>query len=87
MKLALPVLPAVLTLLLPLARATEPAPAAGATIIVLDASGSMVERINGETKIDIAKRAVRELVASLPDDTRLGLVVYSHRKPDDCDDI
>jgi Ca-activated chloride channel family protein len=72
------------------ARAAQPttAPGAGAsTLIVLDASGSMTERIKGETKIDIAKRAVRELVASLPDDARLGLVVYGHRKPDDCNDI
>lgn len=61
----------------------EPAP----SLIVFDASGSMKERIGGEAKIDIAKRAVTELVATLPDDTRLGLVVYSHRKPQDCDDI
>ena len=72
------------------ARAAQPATAPGAgasTLIVLDASGSMTERIKGETKIEIAKRAVRELVASLPDDARLGLVVYGHRKPDDCNDI
>lgn len=70
------------------AAQTTTAPGAGAsTLIVLDASGSMTERIKGETKIDIAKRAVRELVASLPDDARLGLVVYGHRKPDDCNDI
>lgn len=60
---------------------------AARTIIVLDASGSMRERIKGETKMDIAKRAVRELVESLPDAGQLGLVVYSHRKPNDCDDI
>jgi Ca-activated chloride channel homolog len=72
------------------ARAAQTAstPVGGAsTLIVLDASGSMAERIKGETKIDIAKRAVRELVAGLPDDARLGLVVYGHRKPDDCNDI
>jgi Ca-activated chloride channel family protein len=71
------------------APAAPTASVAGAapTIIVLDASGSMHERIKGETKIDIAKRAVRELVASLPDDARLGLVVYSHRHPGDCKDI
>jgi Ca-activated chloride channel family protein len=65
-----------------------PAAAVGApTLIVLDASISMRELINDETKIDIAKRAVRELVESLPDNARLGLVVYGHRKPNDCDDI
>jgi Ca-activated chloride channel family protein len=70
------------------AAQTTTAPVTGAsTLIVLDASGSMAERIEGETKMDIAKRAVRELVASLPDDARLGLVVYGHRKPVDCNDI
>jgi Ca-activated chloride channel homolog len=57
------------------------------TLIVLDASGSMKERIKGESKIDIAKRAVRELVAGLPDDVRIGLVVYSHRSLSNCEDI
>ncbi|HQF39316.1 MAG TPA: VWA domain-containing protein [Opitutaceae bacterium] len=61
----------------------EPAPC----LIVFDASGSMHERLGGETKIDIAKRAVSELVATLPAETRLGLVVYGHRKPQDCEDI
>jgi Ca-activated chloride channel family protein len=71
------------------AFASDPAgtPPSGATIIVLDASGSMRERIKGETKMDIAKRAVRELVESLPAETNLGLVVYSHRKANDCADI
>lgn len=58
----------------------------GDTLIILDASGSMNERIRGETKIVIARRAVRELVGSLPDNTRLGLVAYSHRR-NACDDI
>jgi Ca-activated chloride channel family protein len=71
----------------------RPAPAAAGpaastpTIIILDASGSMRERIKGETKIEIAKRAVRELVGALPADARLGLVVYGHRSLNDCDDI
>lgn len=58
----------------------------GDTLIILDASGSMNERIRGESKIVIARRAVRELVESLPDNTRLGLVAYSHRR-NSCDDI
>jgi Ca-activated chloride channel family protein len=67
--------------------AANPPGSTALALIVLDASGSMTERIKGETKIEIAKRAVCELVQSLPDDTRLGLVVYGHRKPNDCDDI
>ncbi len=59
---------------------------AGDTIIVLDASGSMNERIRGETKMAIAHRAVRELIESLPATTRIGLVAYSHRS-NRCDDI
>ena len=61
--------------------------AEGSTIIVLDASGSMRGRIGGESKMDVAKRSVRELVEALPDGTPLGLVVYSHRKAGDCRDI
>jgi Ca-activated chloride channel homolog len=63
--------------------AADPVP----TIIVLDASGSMRERIKGESKMVIAKRAIKELVESLPDGANVGLVVYSHRKSNDCDDI
>jgi len=74
-------------LVLPGIAPAAPTASAPATLIVLDASGSMRERIKGETKMEIAKRAVRELVASLPDEARLGLVVYSHRTRNDCDDI
>ncbi|MCB1124169.1 MAG: VWA domain-containing protein, partial [Verrucomicrobiae bacterium] len=49
-------------------------------IIVLDASGSMRSRIKGETKMTIAKQTVGDLVASLPDEAEVGLVVYGHRK-------
>lgn len=59
----------------------------GATMIVLDASSSMRGRIGGEAKMEIAKRVVRELIESLPDDAILGLVVYGHRRISACDDI
>ena len=72
----------------PASTRAAPAPAA-ATLIILDASSSMTERIKGqtETKMDIAKRAVRELVEGLPDHARVGLVVYGHREQNNCDDI
>jgi len=57
------------------------------TIVVLDASGSMQERIKGETKMAIAKQAIAELVSTLPAGMPLGLVVYSHRKGNSCEDI
>lgn len=59
----------------------------GATLIVFDASGSMRGRIDGETKMEIARRVVRDLVNGLPEGTRLGLVAYGHRKSSDCNDI
>jgi len=88
MKLFAGILLLCLALALPRPAAAATGPAASApTIIILDASGSMRERIKGEAKIDIAKRAVRELVGGLPADARLGLVVYGHRSLNDCDDI
>lgn len=74
-------------LLVPLRAIAAPSAApASATLIVLDASGSMRERIGGETKMVLAQRAVRELVEGLPPATILGLVAYSHRR-NECNDI
>jgi len=88
MKLASRLLLTVSAFLLPSVVPAAPAAAAAApTLIVLDASSSMTEQIKGETKIAIARRVVRELVESMPDGARLGLVVYGHRKQNDCDDI
>ena len=72
----------------PLATFGSIAPAADppATIIVLDASGSMRERLQRHKKIDIARAVVRELVHGLPDDFRLGLAAYGHRN-NDCTDL
>ncbi|BDS06152.1 hypothetical protein NT6N_11920 [Oceaniferula spumae] len=56
-------------------------------IIVLDASGSMWGQVNGEAKIVIARRVIRNLVSKLPDNVHLGLVAYGHRKKGDCADI
>ncbi|MBB5353747.1 Ca-activated chloride channel family protein [Haloferula luteola] len=63
--------------------------AEGATkmILVLDASGSMWGRIEGRSKIEIAREAVAKLVDQLPDETELGLVAYGHREKGKCDDI
>ncbi len=44
-------------------------------------------RIKGESKIEIAKHVVHELVDGLPDSTRLALVVYGHRRTTGCNDI
>lgn len=59
--------------------------------IILDASGSMMAKIGKETKIDIAKRVLIDLVESLKDRTDLTLAIRvyghkSHRDKKDCKD-
>ncbi|MCP5093280.1 MAG: VWA domain-containing protein [Gammaproteobacteria bacterium] len=72
-------------LLLPLTVvADEPA---NDLILVLDASNSMWGQIQGENKIVIARRAVGELIDGLPEESRVGLVAYGHRREGDCADI
>ncbi len=51
---------------------------------ILDASGSMLEEISGEMKIEIARQTLRDLVDRLPADggeveLNVGLRVYGHR--------
>ena len=59
----------------------------GDAILVLDGSGSMWGQINGEAKITIAKSVLADLLADLPEDRRLGLMAYGHRREGDCADI
>jgi len=56
-------------------------------IIIFDGSGSMWGKVNGEQKINIAKKVVRDLVDGLDNSVELGLMAYGHRKKGDCDDI
>ena len=58
-------------------------------MIVLDASGSMRGQIEGRTKMEIAKQAIREVLKTIPEDVRVGLRVYGHQSPrykHDCKD-
>ena len=48
--------------------------------IILDASGSMLEEMDGRPKFDIARDAVRSLVNELPPNCMVALRVYGHRK-------
>tara|TARA_R110002073_G_scaffold88220_2_gene209360 strand:- start:18177 stop:22727 length:4551 start_codon:yes stop_codon:yes gene_type:complete len=48
--------------------------------IILDASGSMLSKVEGRRKFDVARDAVRELLAALPAGTHVALRVYGHRK-------
>ena len=75
-----------LALLLPFAH-LQPASAAtdGRLVLVLDSSGSMQDRIQGGTKIAVAKRALGTVVDHLPDDAQVGLRVYGARVDDEND--
>ena len=58
----------------------------GATVaVVFDASGSMLQRIGNERRIDIAKQAVGTLVREvLPASVGFSLRVFGHKEADSC---
>lgn len=72
-----------------LGLALFPAPAAAGEnlMLVLDASGSMWGRIDGRSKVEIARETVAGVLAEWNPDNALGLVAYGHRRKGDCDDI
>ncbi len=58
---------------------TTPAQAAEETVpvmVILDASGSMLAKDAPGLRIDAAKDAVKNLINTVPDDARMGLMVY-----------
>ncbi len=56
-------------------------------VFILDGSGSMWQKIDGEFKIAVAKTVMKGLVEKLPDSTRASLVAYGHNRKSDCEDI
>ena len=49
-------------------------------VVILDASGSMQDTFSGDrtkSKMEAAKAALQEVLAKVPDDTRIGLLVFS----------
>jgi len=56
-------------------------------ILVLDASGSMRAKIDGKSKMDIAKEVVGKIVTNWKPEDELGLIAYGHRQKGSCDDI
>jgi hypothetical protein len=48
--------------------------------VILDASGSMLETMQGRTKFELAREAVEEVLATLPPGPQVALRVYGHRK-------
>lgn len=74
------------TLLVSLALAA-PLAAQDQVMLVLDASGSMWGRIDGKTKVEIARETIAGLLGDWKDANQLGLVAYGHRRRGDCEDI
>ncbi|MEA3455988.1 MAG: VWA domain-containing protein, partial [Campylobacterota bacterium] len=56
-------------------------------VIIFDASGSMWGQINGVTKIEIARDALKNVIKEWNPNVELGLTVYGHRTKGDCNDI
>ena len=56
-------------------------------VIIFDASGSMWGQINGVTKLEIARDALKNVVREWNPSVELGLTVYGHRTKGDCNDI
>jgi len=56
-------------------------------MFILDSSGSMAGKVDGEIKIDVAKKVMQEVVPEMPSEIAVGLTVYGHRRPGDCSDI
>jgi len=56
-------------------------------MIILDASGSMWGTAGEQVKIKAATDVLHQLIPSLPNEVKLGLTVYGHRRKGDCTDI
>ena len=64
-----------------LPRGNPYSPAKRTVLIVFDASSSMEEKINGETKIHIAKRVLEDVLTNADKNINLGFRVYGSKKP------
>lgn len=47
--------------------------------IILDSSGSMANKMGAKTRMELAKEAIKEFTASLPEQANVGLRVYGHK--------
>ncbi len=56
-------------------------------LFILDASGSMREKVDNQEKLTVAKQVMTNLVKELPDEANVGLELFGHRKRGSCDDI
>ncbi|MEN3940158.1 VWA domain-containing protein [Prosthecobacter sp. SYSU 5D2] len=71
-------------LLVPLASSAEPAMA---NIVVFDASGSMWNKMENSTRIEIARQVMSQFMDGYDATQPLGVIAYGHRKRGDCEDI
>ena len=63
----------------------EPGAAPGAVEVILDASGSMLQRLGDKRRIELAREALLDLTGSaLPAGTPFALRVFGHREADSC---
>ena len=59
---------------------------AGVVHLIFDASGSMLRRMTGGRRIDVAKRIVREVLAErVPEQVPIALRAYGHTEPHSCE--
>jgi Ca-activated chloride channel family protein len=86
-RLAAFVLAPLLALVLSPLAAPVAAFAEGRSIIVLDGSGSMWGQIDGRPKLEIAREALKTVLAGLPPGQEVGLMAYGHREKGSCSDI
>jgi len=56
-------------------------------LFILDGSNSMWGQIDGKAKIDTAKSVLNDALSGLSADVVPGLMIYGHRKKDDCSDV
>ena len=56
-------------------------------LFIVDASGSMKEKVGEQTRMDAAKEVLGKTLSEMPDNMNLGLMAYGHRTAKDCADI
>ena len=56
-------------------------------MFLLDGSGSMWGKAGDQTKIEVAREVMKQLIPKLPEEVKIGLAAYGHRKKGSCEDI
>ena len=67
--------------------AATPAQAQNNVLFIFDASGSMKVAAGPESRMTAAKKAMDQALKEVPAGVRLGLLMYGHRRANDCKDI